>query len=331
MKEAPVGSKKLLLLVSGLILLIASFPCFAPPVYFISFAFNVFLYITLATSWNILGGYTGYLSFGHVAFFGIGAYATAVLGQGLDLSPALTIVASIPAGVVATVVAVIIGFPCLRLRGPYFAVITLCFAFVTELTVRNLDFLGGADGLWLKSLALPIEVSRSIFYELMLVLTIVSLLVARRIEKSKFGAGLRAIKEDEEVAQTMAINTPKLKVMAFGISAFFPGVAGGLYACYLTYIHPDIVFDVNVSILVVLMALFGGGSFWVGPLVGATILTFVNEGLSTFVKAEFARIIYGCLFIVVIIFMPNGVLEFFKDWLEKLRIKPKSVNGLNLP
>jgi ABC-type branched-subunit amino acid transport system permease subunit len=79
------------------------------------------------------------------------------------------------------------------------------------------------------------------------------------------------------------------------------------------------------------MALFGGGSFWVGPLVGATILTFVNEGLSTFVKAEFARIIYGCLFIVVIIFMPNGVLEFFKDWLEKLRIKPKSVNGLNLP
>lgn len=320
-------SKRTLLLVIMFLSCVTIFPWLGPPVYFISFAFNVFIYITLSTSWNIIGGYTGYLSFGHVAFFGIGAYAAAIFGMWFGLSPALNILASIPAGLVSMLLAIIVGYPCLRLRGPYFAVITLCFAFVTELTIRNLDFLGGADGLWLKGLALPIEISRSIFFELMLVLTLLTLFVANRIEKSKFGSGLRAIKEDEEVAQTMAINTPKLKITAFAISAFFPGVAGGLYACYLTYIHPDIVFDVNVSILIVLMALFGGGAFWFGPLVGATILTFVNEGLSTFVKAEYARIIYGCLFIIVIIFMPNGILEFVKTRIRKKPDKMRLPNS----
>ncbi len=321
------GFYRVKLILVGIIFVLGVYPWLAPPVYFISFAFNVLTYITLATSWNIIGGYTGYLSFGHVAFFGIGAYATAVLGARLDLGPALVILASLPAGVVSALVAVVIGYPCLRLRGPYFAVITLCFAFVTELTVRNLDFLGGADGLWIKGLAMPIETSRSIFFELMLVLTVVCLSSAHWIETSRFGAGLRAIREDEEVAQTMAINTPKLKIMAFAVSAFFPGVAGGIYACYLTYIHPDIVFDVNISILIVLMALFGGGASWVGPLVGATLLTFVNEGLSTFVKAEFARIIYGCLFIIVIIFMPNGIVEFLKNLIVKRRLRTKFVKN----
>lgn len=311
------------MLVMGIVFFISLFPWLGPPVYFISFAFNVFMYITLATSWNIIGGYAGYLSFGHVAFFGIGAYATAVIGQRMELGPVLAIFASLPAGIFSALIAIVVGYPCLRLRGPYFAVITLCFAFVTEIAVRNLDFLGGADGLWIKGLAAPIETSRSIFFELMLLLTVISLLVARRIQRSRFGAGLRAIKEDEEVAQTMAINTPKVKIAAFAISAFFPGVAGGIYACYLTYIHPDIVFDVNISILVVLMALFGGGASWAGPLVGATILTFVNEGLSTFVKAEFARIIYGFLFIIVIIFMPNGIVEFIRNFFWNRR-KPRS-------
>ncbi|MGD9819512.1 MAG: branched-chain amino acid ABC transporter permease, partial [Desulfomonilaceae bacterium] len=199
----------------------------------------------------------------------------------------------------------------LRLRGPYFAVITLCFAFVSQLTVKNLEILGGADGLWLKTMDVSVEVNRTIFYELMLALTSVTVLVSFLVGRSKFGAGLRAIKEDEEVAQTMAVNAPRLKIIAFALSAFFPGVAGGIYACYLSYIHPDVVFDVNMSILQVLMALFGGASSWIGPVLGAVSLTVVNEGLSTFVKAELARIIYGCLFIVVIVFMPNGILEFF--------------------
>jgi branched-chain amino acid transport system permease protein len=306
-------SKRAVTVFAAVVVLLILFPVIKPPVYFISFLFSVFLYVCLATSWNMLGGYAGYLSFGHVAFFGIGAYATAIAAKFVGASSIGTIIAVVPAGVIAAVAAVIIGYPCLRLRGPYFAVITLCFAFVIQLVVKNLEFAGGADGLWLKSLDIPIHISRSIMYELMLFLTIGTVLFSRAIGLSRFGAGLRAIKEDEQVAQTMAINSPLLKIKAFALSAFFPGIAGGIYACYLTYIHPDIVFDVNMSILIVLMALFGGGSSWLGPIIGASSLTIINEILSTFVKAELARVLYGCLFIVVIIFMPNGIIEFFKN------------------
>jgi branched-chain amino acid transport system permease protein len=159
---------------------------------------------------------------------------------------------------------------------------------------------------------LPIHTIRAILFEVMLIVMVMAVSMSMWVSRSKFGAGLRAIKEDEEVAQTMAINAPKLKIEAFALSAFFPGMAGGVYAYYLTYIHPDIVFDVMISILIVLMALFGGGGTWLGPVIGAVILTLINEGLSTFVKAELARIIYGGLFIGVIIFMPNGIVEFFK-------------------
>ncbi|MFC1835724.1 branched-chain amino acid ABC transporter permease [Thermodesulfobacteriota bacterium] len=312
----------------GLLLLIvaAVFPWLGVPVYFVSFLFTVFFYVTLATSWNILGGYAGYLSFGHVAFVGIGAYATALISKGLGLSAVGTVFSCIPAGLLSAAVAVAVGYPCLRLRGPYFAVITLCFAFVVQLAAKNIDFVGGPDGLWLKPMDLPVETSRAIFYELMLGLTIITVAVSAKIVGSKFGAGLRAIKEDEEVAQTMAVNAPLLKIQAFALSAFFPGVAGGLYAYYLTYIHPDFVFDVNISILIVLMALFGGGAYWLGPVVGATVLSLINEGLSTFVKAELARIIYGCLFIVVIIFLPNGIMEFFKRGKER-NPTPESPHG----
>jgi len=297
----------------GLILVLglAIFPWLGPPVYFISLLFTVFLYVVLASSWNLIGGYAGYLSFGHVAFFGIGAYATALMMKGLNLSPFWTILSSIPAGGIAALIAVVVGYPCLRLRGPYFAVITFCFVFVVDLAIKNLDIFGGPEGLWLKSMDLPIHVIRSILFEVMMLIMIFAIALSIWISRSKFGAGLRAIKEDEEVAQTMAINAPKLKIQAFALSAFFPGMAGGVYAYHLTYIHTDIVFDVMISIFIVLMALFGGGGTWLGPIIGAVVLTLVNEGLSTFVKAEFARIIYGCLFIGVIIFMPNVIMEFY--------------------
>jgi branched-chain amino acid transport system permease protein len=312
MMQTQTKSRLFALIAPILFLGLAIFPWLGLPVYFISLLLTVFLYVTLASSWNLIGGFAGYLSFGHVAFFGIGAYVTALMMKGLKLSPFWTILSSIPAGGIAALIAFIVGYPCLRLRGPYFAVITFCFAFVVDLGVKNLDILGGPEGLWLKSMDLPIHVIRAILFEVMMVIMVLAIALSIWTSRSKFGAGLRAIKEDEEVAQTMGINSPKLKIKAFALSAFFPGMAGGVYAYHLTYIHPDIVFDVMISILIVLMALFGGGGTWLGPVIGAVVLTLVNEGLSTFVKAEFARIIYGCLFIGVIIFMPNGIMEFLK-------------------
>jgi len=296
-----------------LVVMLAAFPCLEPEVYYLSFMFSVFMYVVLASSWNFIGGYAGYLSFGHAAFFGIGAFTTAKVASMFELSPLLTILASIPAGALAALVALIVGYPCLKIRGPYFSVVTICFAFVVELTVKNIEFLGGAEGIYLKFMDIPEKLSRSIMYEVMLLLMVVTLAVAWWLGRSRLGAGLRAIRSDEEVAETMAIPTAKIKIQAFILSAFFPGIAGGLFAYYLTYIHADVVFNINISILIVLMAMFGGGGTWLGPIIGAVILTFVNEGLSTFAQAEIARIIYGALFILVTVLMPNGIIDFFRE------------------
>jgi branched-chain amino acid transport system permease protein len=301
-----------LLAAVGIGVLLFLFPFFSPPVYFLSMLYMVFLFVILAESWNIIGGFAGYLSFGHVAFFGLGAYTTAFLMNKLALSPLATILSSIPGGLAAALVAFVIGYPCLRLRGPYFAVVTMCFAFVVQMVVQNIDLFGGVEGLWLAAMKKPIHVIRAIFYELMLALMIVVILFVRWMEGSKLGKGLVTIREDEEVAQTLGIHTPRVKILAFVLSAFFPGVAGGLHAYYMTYISPESVFEVAVSILIVLMTLFGGGGSWLGALIGAVSLSLVNEFLTTFVGAEIARIIYGFLFIVVIIFMPNGIMEFFR-------------------
>jgi branched-chain amino acid transport system permease protein len=290
------------------IALLAIFPLIRPPAYFLSFLFKMFLFIILAESWTLIGGFAGYLSFGHVAFFGIGAYTSSLLFQHFSLSP---FIGALPAGGVAALVALIIGYPCLRLKGPYFAVITLCFAFVVDLIVKNWAFLGGSEGIHLKLVQMDIQSSRSIFYEIFLGLVAVTLLYVRRVQHSKFGMGLASIREDEEVAQTLTINTAAVKIKAFIMSAFFPGVAGGIYAYYISYIHPDIVFDINISILIVLMAVFGGGKSWAGPLLGAALLTVVNELLSLFVRPEIARVIYGAMFMGVIIFMPDGMVAFF--------------------
>jgi len=326
------SSRRIFVVITVILACLAIFPWIGLPVYFVSLLFTVCMFVSLSTSWNLIGGYAGYLSFGHVAFFGIGAYTTALMANGFHLSHFWTILSAIPAGFVAMLVALLVGYPCLRLRGPYFAVVTLCFAFVVDLGVKNLDILGGPEGLWLKSPELPIETIRAILFEAMLAIMVLSIALSYWTDRSKFGAGLRAIKEDEEVAQTMAINAPRLKMQAFALSAFCPGLAGGIYAYYLTYIHTDIVFDMMISILIVLMALFGGGGTLMGPIVGAVLLTLINEGLSTFVKAELARIIYGGLFIGVIIYLPNGIMEFFKNDRYRFRHnKLKSIkNGLRI-
>jgi branched-chain amino acid transport system permease protein len=269
----------------------------------------IFLYIILAESWNLIGGFTGYLSFGHVAFFGIGTYTSAMLFQKLGLSP---FIGAFPAGLASAAVAWVIGYPCLRLRGPYFAVVTLCFAFIMDLIVKNWAFLGGSEGIHLKLVQMEIQTSRSIFYEAYLGVALMTVLFARWVQGSKFGRGLAAIHEDEDVAQTLCIHTAGLKLKAFVLSAFFPGMAGGIFAYYISYIHPDVVFDINMSILIVLMALFGGGRSWSGPLIGAVLLTMVNELLSTFIKPEIARMIYGAMFMAVILFMPDGMIVFLR-------------------
>jgi len=292
-----------------ILILLFVFPVVKPPLFFLTLFFSVFMYVGLTESWNLMGGYTGYISLGHIAFFSTGAYTTAVLMNRFGASPFAT---AILGGLFASIVAALVGYPVLRLKGAYFTISSMLLSVVMQLIFMNWEFVGSSTGLWYKLLPVSIETNRFIFYEVMLGLATVITLLVRWVEKSKFGAGLIAIREDEDVAKTMGINTPRLKIRAFVLGAFLAGVVGGVYGYYMSYVHPEVTFNINTSLLLLLMSFFGGCRTWTGPLLGAVVLSLMNQLIVTFIGAEISRIIYGLLLVIVIIFMPDGVLQYIK-------------------
>lgn len=286
-----------------------AFPVIRPPLFFLTLCFSVFMFVGLTESWNLLGGYTGYVSLGHIAFFSIGAYTTAVFMNRLGISPFITAPLG---GIFSAVLAAIVGYPVLRLKGAYFTISSLLLAVVMQLVFMNWEFVGSSTGLWYKLLPVSIEANRVLFYEAMLVLATAITLVVRYVQRSKFGAGLVAIREDEDVAKTMGINTPWLKIKAFILGAFLAGTVGGIYGYYMSYVHPEVTFSMNTSLLILLMSFFGGCRTWSGPLLGAVVLSLANQLIVTFIGAEISRILYGLLLVVVIIFMPDGVIQYVR-------------------
>jgi branched-chain amino acid transport system permease protein len=299
--------KRELLTLTPVVVCLALLPVLKPDIYYLSALFSIFLYAALACGWNIFGGYTGYMNFGHASFFGVGAYTSALLLLRFGLSPFYTLILG---GALAGVLAAVIGYPCLRLRGPYFVLVTFCLGLAARIVVINAEWTGSSTGLWLPFLKVSMFVNRVIFYEVMLAIMVLTILVAMWVERSKFGIGLRAIFQDEDSAETQGVNATKLKIAAFIVSAFLAGIAGSIYGYYRSYIHPDFIFDVSISVLVVLMALLGGRQSWVGPVIGAAIVVLINEVLTAYVGigAEFSRIIYGLLLVIVIMYLPNGLI-----------------------
>jgi len=300
-----------LMILTPIVICLALLPALKPDIYYLSALFSIFLYAALACGWNVFGGYTGYMNFGHAGFFGVGAYTSALLLLRLGLSPFYT---SILGGALASVLAAIIGYPCLRLRGPYFVLVTFCLGLAARIVVINLEWTGSSTGLWLPFPKVSMFTNRVIFYETMLAIMVLTILVAIWIERSKFGLGLRSIFQDEDSAETQGVHAAKLKMAAFMVSAFLAGLAGGIYGYYRSYIHPDFIFDVSISVFVVLMALLGGRRSWMGPVIGAAILVVVNEFLTAYaaIGAEFSRIIYGLLLVIVIMYLPGGLIGVFK-------------------
>jgi branched-chain amino acid transport system permease protein len=310
------------------LLALAAFPLTAPTNYLLGVLLILFMYAGLASAWNILGGYAGYLSFGHAAFFGLGAYTTALLLFYLGWSPFLTLLL---AGLVAGLFALLVGYPTLRLRGPYFSLVTLVLALAVHIIVLNAPLTNGAQGMFLPFTQVSISVNQVIFYEAMLVLMVLSVFALRRVEKSKLGVGLAALREDEEAAQTLGVNTTRLKLQAFVLSAFLTGMIGGIYAYYRSYLHPSFVFDTLISINIVLMALFGGRLSWIGPLLGAVLLSVANELLTIHVEAHIARIVFGLLLMAVILFLPNGLMSYIRPAQARLwpaRVEPGDRPGV---
>ncbi|NNJ11177.1 branched-chain amino acid ABC transporter permease [Chloroflexales bacterium ZM16-3] len=310
------------LIVSILVIaLLAGFPLTRPSTYLLGFLLTIFMYGALAASWNIVGGFTGYLSFGHAAFFGLGAYTTALLLFYFDWSPFLTLPL---AGLVAGGFAALVGFPCLRLRGPYFSLVTLVLGLAVYSLVLNLDFTQGSTGLFLPFPPVDIFTNHVIFYESMLALLVLATFTLRWIAHSKMGVGLAAIRADEEVAQTLGVSVTWLKLQAFVLSAFLSGLVGGIYSYYKSYLDPSFVFATAISINIALMALFGGRLSWLGPLLGAVLLSTINEVLVIQVGAQPARIVFGSLLIIVILFMPNGLIAAIQP-LRRLFGRPSAM------
>lgn len=268
--------------------------------YITTLTIQIFMWITLAASWNLISGLTGYVSFGHVAFWGTGAYTAAILisKAGWHWLPA-----GLAGSVTAAALALVIGYPCLRLKGPYFAISMLGLNEVVRALVSYFEsFTGGGDGLSLR----PTLSIQPIYYA-MGGLALGVVVVTYRILTSRFGLRLLSIREDELAAEAMGMNTARLKLYAFLLSAAFPGIAGGFYAFYASHIEPVGTFQLLYTITMIIMCLFGGRGTVLGPVIGATSLSIFQE----LVWARFLFVhqaIFGALIIGVVLLMPRGIL-----------------------
>jgi branched-chain amino acid transport system permease protein len=267
-------------------------------------ATTVAMFVVMASGWNIIGGLTGYASFGNIAFFGLGAYTVGVLVANLRWP---FIAALVFAPVVPAVFALIIGLPLLRLRGHYFAVATLGVGVAVGEVVNNLGPLGASTGLFL-----PIVRSELIFFYLMLAAAVLAVLTTWAILRTRFGYGLLAIRENEEAASVIGVNTTFYKVGAFCIAAALTGLAGGIFAQWNSFINQENVFALSDNVQMILMAVLGGAGTVLGPVAGAISLELIIQSLAGGgTGAVYSQIGLGLLLVVCIIFIPRGVIDFF--------------------
>jgi len=299
-----------------LVLLIYPWLLRAP--YYHVLGFNVLLYAMMATSWNIMGGYTGYKSLGHSAFYGLGAYLVAIAANDLGWNPLLS--APVLALVVA-LVAVLLGWIMLRTSGSAFVIATIAMLLIFRLTALNLrEITKGAPGL---SQPLPPwspEFSRMPFYYYILVWLIISIFVSWYIRRSRFGLGLVAIRDDEGKAEMVGVHTTLYKILAFGVSAYFVALGGGVWSYFTSHISPVFAFDIIVGVDMILMTMLGGiGTLW-GPVLGAFILVpSADLILFSFGSNTIYLAIIGGLMMTIIIFMPKGIIPSIQQKLEDRR------------
>ena len=305
-------------------LALAALPLLKLPAFYESFLYLVFHWVVLATSWNILSGYSGYFSFGHGAFFGLGMYTTAVLAGKFNwpFLYTLPMAALVPALFGVGLGAVV--FRLRRLRGELFGLLTLAVTFVIATIILNTPIDGG-PGVYLSAVPLPaIGPSPSAtFYLLALAMVMLVLWVAYYIYNARLGSGLFAIHDDEDVAEVQGVPTYRFKLQALAISCAFAGVAGGVHALFVSYVTAGEVFNIVVPLYVVLMSVLGGSRHWLGPAVGATAITALSYAFTAGDSAVVGRAAIGLILIVVILFMPDGILgQLIKRFKSRRALPP---------
>ena len=281
---------------------------------FIYFAGYVVLqYVVLATAWNIMGGYMGYVNFGTAGFFAVGAYASVVLYNLIEAP----LVLMIPfAGVVCALLGLAMGYLTLRLRGVFFAIATLAMAIVLETMMINWDYVGGATGAYIlrsREIAPFGDYIEYLFF-VMLLLAIFAVAVARAIERSKAGRGFAAIRDDEVAAECAGVPTLRLKLMATTVSGFLMGVAGAPFTLYVGFVEPSSAFNLIYAVNAIAMPMIGGATTWLGPLIGALLLGTVQQVATVTISSELNLLIVGVVLVFFVIVAPEGIVGLLRKW-----------------
>jgi len=315
--------KRLYLLLAAVFVILMLLPLFLDN-YALGIFVMIFFWAYVGQSWNVLTGYTGHISLGHALYLGIGAYATTFLAQTFGLTPW---VGMFLGGFIAVAIALFLGFLGFRfgLRGVYFVIMTIAFAELARLAVSHIEALGSFTGIFIdfNPSFYNFQFRGNIpYYYISFGFVVASLIAVRILEVSKIGRFIVAIREDEEAAQALGVNTFKYNMIAIAISAFMTSLAGAFYANYIFYLHPNSLFGMSMSIELILRPIIGGLGTLFGPVIGSIILTPLSE----ISRAYFAKggleglhlILYGVVAILVVLFMPKGIIVYVRRLLRPI-------------
>ncbi|MBI1202047.1 MAG: branched-chain amino acid ABC transporter permease [Rhodopseudomonas sp.] len=297
--------------------------------------YTVLQYVVMATAWNILGGYCGYVNFGSAGFFAIGVYSSVflhTLADSIDdvvpdaLQAPLHAIFPLPlpvmvvvGGIVAGLVGLGMGYLTLRLRGVFFAIATLALAVVMETVIVNWSFVGGSRGAYVIP---PNDVPFfgpyiQFLFVLMLILVVVALVTARAIERSKLGVGFATIRDDELAAEASGVPTLRLKLIATVVSGALFGMAGAPFPYYIGYVEPGSAFNLSYAVNSIAMPMIGGTTFWAGPLIGALLLGTLQQVATVTISSAVNLLIVGLLLIGFVILAPKGIVGLWQKWMGK--------------
>lgn len=317
-------NNKVIFIVSSLVLLLFILPLFGLNSFYLHLFIMIFMHAVMAQSWNVIAGFSGQISLGHGAFFGIGAYATSFFYMQYDVSPWISIFLGM---FISGVFAILIGIPMLRLSGHYFAIATLLIGISFQIIFQRWDLVGAASGLWVPMTsedswsALQFHSSKLPYYYIFLVFFLISFFAVWLLSRSKLGYRLRAVRDDPQAALSLCINVSNYKIIAYVISAIIMAPMGSLFAQYILIIDPDRVFNIEISIIVLLITVLGGiGNVW-GPIIGASILIPISEYSRIYLGGTGGAvdlILYGFILMIICIFRPNGLISLIpKNILER--------------
>lgn len=309
----PIGGAAVL----AALLALALLPAFVTP-YTLSFVLSLAMYVALAGSWNIISGYCGYVSFGHVVFWGVGAYTTAVLVANYSVPWPLALAAG---GIGAVLLALLVAYPMLKLTGVYFAISTLALAEAVRVIVSYFRGVTGGGG----GINLPPVVSLHVSYYLMILVALACVAFTYTLAHTRFGRSLIAIRQNETAAASLGIDTTLRKTQALAASAFFAGLAGAVYLLNVSFIDPRTAFDITITLRSIMMSMFGGIGTVLGPLIG----TVAFQSISETVWANFPfvhKALLGALIVAIVLLLPQGILPSLRQWWRRRKARSAPVH-----